>query len=121
MAARSGWLAKIAIRKPAAASSSGPTSGYVVGTATSGTGDVQPAAKRRSSPKSGSFECTRTASAPASAYARARCIASSCPSPAISASVRAMTTKSGERRAEQAASILRACSSAGTRSRRTPE
>ena len=67
MAARSAWLAKMAIRNPAFESSAAVTPGYVVGTATSGTRPSQAAANAASSPKSRAFEWTSTASAPAAA------------------------------------------------------
>src|SRR5207245_1532571 len=67
MAARSAWLAKIAMRNPARESSAEVTPGYVVGTATSGTPPSHVAAKDANSPKSLAFEWTRTASAPAAA------------------------------------------------------
>jgi hypothetical protein len=114
MLARSRWLAQITSETPAASKTSVGVSKYMVGTIT--TGQVWPHSRMKARISSGacSLLCTRIASAPARWYASARFSASARPQPAMKASIRATTQKSGSDWVSFAAMILPAnsCTSA---------
>src|SRR5712692_4384732 len=119
-APRSTWLAQITILTPAPSSSSKVTDGYSVGTTTTGVGRSQRRMNSRISAAVLDLECMRIMSAPASAEARPRRSASFMPQPAMSASTRAMSRKSGSCRVATAARILPANSSSDSSSRFIP-